>query len=156
MSELSPILVFGHLCPDTDSVIGALAVTELLNGRSMPAVAAMPGPLTPESAFVLRRFNLPCPPRIDSAAGRRVALVDFSHSSQGLAGLGEADIVAVFDHHRCSADIASRTPELWIAPVVCCATLLFALFRFYDVSLSPGLAGGLLCAILSDSSLFKS
>ena len=112
MSESSPILVFGHLCPDTDSVISALAAAELLNGRGIPAEAAMPGPLTPESAFVLRRFSLPCPPRVDSAAGRRVALVDFSNAGQGPADLREADIAAVFDHHRCDGDIASRAPEL--------------------------------------------
>lgn len=156
LSESSPILVFGHLCPDTDSVISALAAAELLNGRGIPAEAAMPGPLTPESAFVLRRFSLPCPPRVDSAAGRRVALVDFSNAGQGPADLREADIAAVFDHHRCDGDIASRAPELWLAPVACCATLLAGLFRFYDVVLPPGLAGGMLCAILSDTSLFKS
>lgn len=156
MSDLSPILVFGHICPDTDSVISALAAAELLRGRGMPAVAGMPGPLTPESAFVLRRFSLPCPPRLDSVAGRRVALADFCNAAQGLADLEQADIVAVFDHHRCDAAIAPRTPELWLAPVACCATLLYGLFRFYDVLLPPGLAGGMLCAILSDTSLFKS
>ena len=141
LSESSPILVFGHLCPDTDSVISALAAAELLTGRGIPAEAAMPGPH---------------PPRVDSAAGRRVALVDFSNAGQGPADLREADIAAVFDHHRCDGDIASRAPELWLAPVACCATLLAGLFRFYDVVLPPGLAGGMLCAILSDTSLFKS
>ncbi len=156
VSSRSPILVFGHLCPDTDSVVSALAATALLNGRGMSAVAAMAGPLTPESRFALSRFHLPCPEPLGSVSGRQVALVDFSNVEQGPPDLENAQITAVFDHHRCDALVAPRTPELWLAPVACCATLLSGLFRFYEVSLTPELAGGMLCAILSDTSQFKS
>ena len=46
--------------------------------------------------------------------------------------------------------------EAWIWPVGCTCTVLKNMFDFYGVEISKGIAGGMLCAILSDTVIFKS
>ena len=150
------IQVFGHKNPDTDSVIGAIALAELQTQRGMPSSPRIQGPTGPETNFVMERFNIK-PPRItESVAGRQVSLVDFSDVTQAPHGFDSCSIVSIVDHHKLGNVTTAAPLEMWVWPVGCSNTILKAMYDFYGGYVPTYLAGGMLCAILSDTVLFKS
>ena len=150
------IQVFGHKNPDTDSVIGAIALAELQNQRGMPSSPRIQSSPNPETNFVMQRFNIK-PPRItESVAGRQVSLVDFSDLAQAPHGFDSSTVVSVVDHHKLGNVTTASPLEMWVWPVGCCNTILKAMYDFYGGYVPTYLAGGMLCAILSDTVLFKS
>lgn len=153
------ISVVGHANPDTDSVTAAIAFAALLNAQGMEAKACMQiaaADLNPESTTVLKRFGLAAPEMLDDAAGKEIALVDFSDLAQGPANLDSAEVVAVVDHHKIG-DVTTNNPILFRAePVGCTGTVLNKMFKEAGVAIPKDIAGGMLAAILSDTVNFKS
>lgn len=153
------ISVVGHANPDTDSVTSAIALAALLNAQGMEAKACMQigaADLNPESTTVLKRFGLAAPELLEDAAGKQIALVDFSDLAQGPANLASAELVAVVDHHKIG-DITTNNPILFRAePVGCTGTVLNKMFKDAGVAIPKDVAGGMLAAILSDTVNFKS
>lgn len=153
------VCVVGHSNPDTDSVTSAIAYAALLNAQGTEAKACMQGEaagLNPESKLVLERFGLAVPEAISDAAGKQLALVDFSDIGQGPANLGDAEVVAIVDHHKIG-DVTTNNPILFRAePVGCTGTVLNKMYKDAGVAISKDVAGGMLCAILSDTVNFKS
>ena len=153
------ISVVGHANPDTDSVTSAIALATLLNAQGMEAKACMQiaaADLNPESTTVLKRFGLAAPELLDDAAGKEIALVDFSDIAQGPANLDSAELVAVVDHHKIG-DVTTNNPILFRAePVGCTCTVLNKMFKEAGVAIPKDVAGGMLAAILSDTVNFKS
>ena len=149
-------LVLGHMNPDTDSIIAAIAATELYKKRGFDVKACAQGDPTPESKFVLEKFGLTAPEVVKDVAGKEVFLVDYSDLAQAPAGLADATVKGIVDHHKLG-DVTTSSPlECWIWPVGCTATVLTSMYEFYGVEIPRGLAGGMLCAILSDTVIFKS
>lgn len=153
------ICVVGHSNPDTDSVTSAIALATLLNAQGQEAKACMQADaadLNPESAMVLERFGLTAPEKIEDAAGKDVALVDFSDIAQGPANLADANVVTIVDHHKIG-DVTTNNPILFRAePVGCTGTVLNKMFKEAGVAIPKEVAGGMLAAILSDTVNFKS
>ena len=150
------IQVFGHKNPDTDSVIGAIALAELQNQRGIPSSPKVQGSTNPETNFVMQRFGIKPPRIIESVAGRQVSLVDFSDLAQAPNGFESSTIVSLVDHHKLG-DVTTASPlEMWVWPVGCCNTILKSMYDFYGGYVPTYLAGGMLCAILSDTVLFRS
>ncbi len=149
-------LVIGHMNPDTDSVISAIAVADLYSKRGTEAKAVAQGAPTPETEFVLGKFGLTAPQVVEDIAGQKVVLVDFSDLAQAPKGIGDAEILGIVDHHKLG-DVTTPNPlEIWTWPVGCTGTVIKSMYDFYGVELPKGIAGGLLCAILSDTVMFKS
>ena len=153
------ISVVGHANPDTDSVTSAIAFAALLNAQGKEAKACMQigaAELNPESTTVLKKFGLPAPELLTDAAGKEIALVDFSDLAQGPANLDSAELVAVVDHHKIG-DVTTNNPILFRAePVGCTGTVLNKMFKEAGVAIPKDVAGGMLAAILSDTVNFKS
>lgn len=150
------IQVFGHKNPDTDSVIGAIALAELQNQRGMPSVPKVQSSTNPETNFVMQRFDIKPPRILESVAGRQVSLVDFSDLAQAPQGFDSSTIVSLVDHHKLG-DVTTAAPlEMWVWPVGCSNTILKAMYDYYGGYVPTYLAGGMLCAILSDTVLFRS
>ena len=148
--------VLGHLHPDTDSIISAIAAADLYAKRGLDVVPAAQGKPAPETAFVLERFGLTAPQIVDDVAGRELYLVDYSDLAQAPKGMDSATVMGIVDHHKLG-DITTSLPlEAWIWPVGCTGTVLKSMYDFYGVEIPKGIAGGLLCAILSDTVMFKS
>ncbi|MCR5813211.1 MAG: manganese-dependent inorganic pyrophosphatase [Desulfovibrio sp.] len=151
-----PALVLGHMNPDTDSIISAIAVAHLNNKRGIACQPAAQGPPSPETAFVLKRFGLTAPEVVHDVAGRKLYLVDFSDLAQAPKGIGEAEILGIVDHHKLG-DVTTPNPlEIWTWPVGCAGTVIKSMYDFYGVEIPKNIAGGLMCAILSDTVMFKS
>ncbi len=148
--------VIGHMNPDTDSIVSAIAASDLYTKRGLESAPAAQGEPAPETAWVLNRFGLSAPQIKKDVAGENLFLVDFSDLAQAQAGLKEASVQGIVDHHKLG-DITTSTPlEAWIWPVGCTCTVLYNMFNFYHVELPRDIAGAMLCAILSDTVIFKS
>jgi manganese-dependent inorganic pyrophosphatase len=153
------ICVVGHSNPDTDSVTAAIAFAHLLNAQGQDAVACMQinaDKLNPESKTVLEKFGLAAPQELMDVAGKQVALVDFSDIAQAPANIGDAEVVAIVDHHKIG-DITTNNPILFNAqPVGCTGTVLNQMYKINNIEIPKDIAGGMLSAILSDTVNFKS
>jgi manganese-dependent inorganic pyrophosphatase len=153
------VCVVGHSNPDTDSVTSAIAYANFLKAAGTDAKACMQisaENLNPESKVVLDKFGLAAPEEITDVAGKDVALVDFSDVAQAPANIGDANIVAIVDHHKIG-DIVTSSPIFFYAkPVGCTATVLLEMYKANNIDLPKNIAGGMLCAILSDTVNFKS
>ena len=87
---------------------------------------------------------------------KRVVLVDHNELSQSVAGLEQAEIVEIIDHHRL-ADVQTTNPVyVRNEPVGSTCTIVTAMFQENGIVPSPKLAGLLAAGIVSDTILFKS
>ncbi|NCB13309.1 MAG: manganese-dependent inorganic pyrophosphatase, partial [Erysipelotrichia bacterium] len=65
-------------------------------------------------------------------------------------------VVGIVDHHKLG-DITTSTPlECWIRPVGCTNTIVKEMYDYHKVEIPANIAGIMLCAILSDTVIFKS
>ena len=149
-------LVLGHMNPDTDSIISAIAAADLYSKRGLDVTPAAQGAPTPETEFVLKKFGLTAPQVVSDVAGKELYLVDYSDLAQAPKGMDSATVLGIVDHHKLG-DVTTSSPlEAWIWPVGCTGTVLKNMYDFYGVEIPKGIAGGMLCAILSDTVMFKS
>lgn len=146
----------GHKNPDTDSVVSAIVLADLQSKRGIPTEPAMQGELAPESVFVLERFGFDSPQIVSDVAGKDIFLVDHSDVAQAPQSLDEANLLGIVDHHKLGDITTSQPLEMWVLPVGCSNTVLKNMYDFYHVEIPSRLAGIMLCAILSDTVLFKS
>lgn len=150
------VLVFGHKNPDTDSICAAIGVADLKSKMGLDCKPTTQGELTPESKFVLDKFGMSAPETVTSVAGQKVILVDHSDLAQSPDDLKEAEILGIIDHHKLG-DVTTPNPlECWIWPVGCTCTVIKSMYDFYGVEIPKNIAGAMLCAILSDTVIFKS
>ncbi len=150
------IFVIGHKSPDTDTVCSSIAYAGYLEKKEkINAVAAVFGDLNPETKFVLKNFGFKAPPKLASAAGKALVLVDHNEKSQMPDGADSAKIVEVLDHHK----IAFEWPEpikFHTEPAGSTATLVAKIMLADKFKISRQMAGILVSAILSDTVVFKS
>lgn len=98
----------------------------------------------------LSRFHLLCPRR------KRAVLVDHNEASQSVAGLDQAEILEIIDHHRL-ADIQTGQPiHVRNEPVGSTNTIITSMYQESGVMPPPRMAGMMAAAILSDTVMFKS
>lgn len=101
-------------------------------------------------AGILTRYHLLRPRR------KRVVLVDHNEAAQSVPGLEEAELLEIIDHHRL-ADIQTNNPITVRNEVVGSTnTIIAGMFQDRGLMPSPGLAGLMASAILSDTVMFKS
>lgn len=101
-------------------------------------------------AGILTRYHLLRPRR------KRVVLVDHNEASQSVAGLEEAEILEIIDHHRL-ADIQTSNPIYFRnEPVGSTTTIVAGMFQERGLMPSEKLAGLMAAAIISDTVMFKS
>jgi manganese-dependent inorganic pyrophosphatase len=85
-----------------------------------------------------------------------VYLVDHNERSQTVAGLDEAELLGIVDHHRI-ADIQTGAPIFFRNEIVgSTSTLIAALFREEGIPVPPPIAGILLGGIVTDTVLLRS
>ena len=149
-------LVFGHKNPDTDSICAAICLADLKKKLGEDIAPAMQGELTPESKFVLEKFGVAAPELVTSYAGKDVYLVDHSDKAQSPDDLAEANILGIVDHHKLGDVTTGQPLECWIWPVGCTCTVLKSMYDYLNVEITKEMAGLMLCAIISDTVIFKS
>ncbi len=148
--------VFGHTTPDSDSIVGAISLSYLKNQLGEETIPSRQGEINPETAFILKKFGYEAPLLKTEYAGDSVYLIDFMESSQSPKDINEATILGIVDHHKLG-DLKTNAPlEMWVRPVGCSNTIVKEMFDHYDIEIPKDLAGMMMCAILSDTVIFKS
>jgi len=151
-----PNYVVGHKIPDSDSICSAIALSYLKTQLGEETVPARLGELSPETLFILDKFGFEQPELKMSYAGESLYIVDHSERTQGPDDIDDATILGIIDHHKLG-DITTSTPlECWIRPVGCTNTIIKMMYDFHDVEIPKNIAGAMMCAILSDTVIFKS
>jgi manganese-dependent inorganic pyrophosphatase len=82
---------------------------------------------------------------------RSVILLDHNEASQAVDGIGEAEIVEIIDHHRLSPITTLKPIRFLNDPVGATSTIIAMKFAESGLVPSQGVAGALLCGILSDT-----
>jgi manganese-dependent inorganic pyrophosphatase len=149
-------LVIGHMNPDTDSITAAIACADLLKKLGKDVTPAAQGEPTPETKFVLDKFGLTAPQVVNDVAGKDIYMVDFSDLAQAPKGMDSACVKGIVDHHKLGDVTTSAPLDAWIWAVGCTGTVLKNMYDFYGVEIPKNIAGAMLCAILSDTVIFKS
>ncbi|ABZ83169.1 manganese-dependent inorganic pyrophosphatase [Heliomicrobium modesticaldum Ice1] len=87
---------------------------------------------------------------------KQVILVDHNEKSQAVAGLDQAQVLEVIDHHRIG-DVQTGEPIYFRGePVGCTSTIIAAMYEENGIEPPKEIAGLMTAAILSDTVLFKS
>ena len=148
--------IFGHTTPDSDSIVGAISLSYLKNKLGEDTIPARQGEINPETKWILEKFGYEAPLLKTSYAGEEVYLIDFMESSQSPDDINKATILGIVDHHKLG-DLKTNGPlEMWVRPVGCSNTIVKQMFDYYDIEIPKELAGMMMCAILSDTVIFKS
>jgi manganese-dependent inorganic pyrophosphatase len=151
-----PAYAVGHKVPDSDSICSAIALSYLKTSIGEETVPARLGELSPETLFILDKFGFEQPELKLSYAGEEIYVVDHSDKIQGPDDIDDATILGIIDHHKLG-DITTSTPlECWIRPVGCTNTIIKMMYDFHNIEIPKNIAGAMMCAILSDTVIFKS
>jgi manganese-dependent inorganic pyrophosphatase len=150
------VFVFGHKNPDSDTVCSAIALADLKSKLGVECTPVAQGEINPETAFILDKFGVDAPAVKTSFAGEKVFLVDTSDLAQLPDDIAEAEVLGVVDHHKLGDLTTSNPLECWIWPVGCSATVLKSMYDYFGIEIPKSIAGIMLCAILSDTVIFKS
>ncbi|MGJ0339615.1 manganese-dependent inorganic pyrophosphatase [Aliarcobacter cryaerophilus] len=146
----------GHIIPDSDSVCSAISLAYLLNKIGRAAIPARQGELNPETKFILDKFGFEAPVLKTSFAGDELFITDYSDIAQAPQDLDKTTVVGIVDHHKLG-DITTSAPlECWIRPVGCTNTIVKEMYDYHKVEIPANIAAITMCAILSDTVIFKS
>ena len=148
--------VFGHTSPDSDSIVGAISLSYLKNQLGEDCVPTRQGKISAETEFILNMFGGNVPELKTSYAGEEVYIIDFSDYGQAPEDIKEATILGIVDHHKLGDIITSTPLECWIRPIGCSNTVVYEMFKSYDIEIPKDIAGMMMMAILSDTVIFKS
>lgn len=154
--------IIGHLKPDTDSVVAAMALANLYQNVAcfayQNAEAAITEAINPETSFLMNKFGMTAPTILsasDLAADDQVVLVDHNEESQRLVGLNPNQIVEIVDHHKANINFEQPiylTFKTWGSS----NTIVYHMMKSNGFVPNEKLASLMLAAILSDTVGFKS
>ena len=163
---MANVLVFGHQNPDNDAIMSTVVLSQLLNQLEYQGntyTACCLGPLPAESAKLLEDAGVPAPTLIDAiepaAEGEEAQLViltDHNEPGQSVAGLENATIFGVVDHHR-FGDFTTAAPLHIVAlPWGSSCSIVAKLFEVLGVEPTDTQAKLLLSAMMTDTLMLKS
>lgn len=90
------------------------------------------------------------------AKGKQVILVDHNEKNQAVAGIENAEIMEIIDHHRLGT-VQTMAPVFFRnQPLGCTATIVYQMYKESGVEVEKSIAGLLCSAIVSDTLLFRS
>ena len=163
---MANVLVFGHQNPDNDAIMSTVVLSQLLNQLEYQGntyTACCLGPLPAESAKLLEDAGVPAPTLIDAiepaaegAEPQLVILTDHNEPGQSVAGLENATIFGVVDHHR-FGDFTTAAPLHIVAlPWGSSCSIVAKLFEVLGVEPTDTQAKLLLSAMMTDTLMLKS
>ena len=163
---MANVLVFGHQNPDNDAIMSTVVLSQLLNQLEYQGntyTACCLGPLPAESAKLLEDAGVPAPTLIDAiepaaegAEPQLVILTDHNEPGQSVAGLENATIFGVVDHHR-FGDFTTAAPLHIVAlPWGSSCSIVARLFEVMGVEPTDTQAKLLLSAMMTDTLMLKS
>lgn len=164
---MSDIYVFGHKCPDNDSICSASAYADYLNcvepeDSDRVYVPCCLGDIPPESYWVFERYGasdkLPCllPHHADGEPPFTVVLVDHNEASQSADDVEDMNIIEIVDHHRIGGIKTAAPIPFTNLPYGSTGTIIAQHYMDTEVTMPTWVAGVLLSALLTDTVILKS
>lgn len=153
---MNKTLIFGHKNPDTDSIMSSMVMANFENKLGNEAIAVRLGNINKETEYVFNYLQIEKPELIsDVEDDQNVILVDHNEATQSADNISNAKILKVIDHHTMNF-VAPYQLYYRTEPVGCTATVLYKMYKEYDVEITKTIATLMLSAIISDTLLFKS
>ena len=160
---MSNVLVFGHLNPDNDAIMSAVVLAQLLNQVNYNGdtyEARRLGPLPAETAKLLADLGIDEPALLEEIPAadepQPVVLTDHNEIGQTVAGIENAQVVGVVDHHR-FGDFTTAAPLTIVAmPWGSSCTIVTKLFDVLGQKPTDAQAKCLLAAMMTDTLMLKS
>lgn len=150
-------LIFGHKNPDTDTICSSLVMADLQTKLGKEVKAVKLGEINKETEYALKYFGVEEPEKIEKIEeNQKVILVDHNEFGQSVEGIENAKIQMVVDHHKIANFYTSEPLYYMAEPVGCTSTIIYGLYKKYNVEIENKIAGLMLSAIISDSLLLKS
>lgn len=151
------VYVIGHLNPDTDTTVSAVAMAAFLNLREKTDIykPAMTGRPNSETKYVFDKFNYNLPPELNDASNKKLFLVDHNESSQIVKGYSTENILGFVDHHKIKFECPMPI-EIITKPWGSTNTIIYDLFEKENIEIPEKIKPLMLCAILSDTVITKS
>jgi manganese-dependent inorganic pyrophosphatase len=131
-------------------------LTYLKNTLGEEAVACKQGEMNPESRFILDKFGFEEPMTKTSYAGEKLFITDTTDLALCPDDVLDAKVVGIVDHHKLGDLTTSAPLEAWIRPVGSSNTIVKEMFDHYGVEIPKNIAAIMMCAILSDTVIYKS
>lgn len=156
---MTTIKVFGHISPDTDATSCAIIWTWYLNTHTThKAEAFVLGELNKETKFVLSKWKHDEPALLEKiSSDDKIVIVDTNNPQELLAGVNDAEILQIIDHHKLVGGLQTKGPiEMTIRPVASTATVMHDLMGAHADTMPEDIAGIMLSCILSDTLEFRS
>lgn len=163
---MANVLVFGHQNPDNDAIMSTVVLSQLLNQLEYQGntyTACCLGPLPAESAKLLEDAGVPAPTLIDAiepaaegAEPQLVILTDHNEPGQSVAGLENATIFGVVDHHRFGGFTTAAPLHIVALPWGSSCSIVAKLFEVMGVEPTDTQAKLLLSAMMTDTLMLKS
>lgn len=87
---------------------------------------------------------------------KQIIMVDHNEAKQAVAGIEEAEILEIIDHHKLGC-VETISPVFFRnQPLGCTATIIYLMYCEYNITIDKKIAGLLCSAILSDTLIFRS
>ena len=150
--------IYGHKSPDTDTIASSIILADFLKkmGNKNKIVPCRLGNLNKETKYVLNFCKVETPILIKDLSGSDESyLVDHNSPTQSL-DFKNANIVGLIDHHAMTGFETTNPIKIITKPVGCTCTILYQLYKQYNISISENIASLMVSAIISDTLLLKS
>ena len=160
-SNLKTTYIFGHKNPDTDSITSSIVIADLEKklGNQNQLIPCRLGELNKESKLVLETFNVETPKLISSVSGAdSVILTDHNGYDQSISDLESSQITIdkVYDHHAISGFKYPSPVNINIKPYGSTCSILYEIYKIYNLEIPKHIAGLIASAIISDTILLHS
>ncbi len=151
------IIIVGHKNPDTDAIVSAIAYAELKKKLGYKNVKAVrQGELNNETKYVLEKYNVTIPELKTKVEDEKIILVDHYEKAQTIKGANEENIIEIIDHHKIG-DITTSKPIFTLTlPLGSTASIIYLLYKHYNIKIEDKIKGILLSSILSDTVILRS
>lgn len=159
MNTSNEIKIFGHIVPDTDTVVSAIAYDWYYNNvKKEPAKAFVLGELNNETKYVLERFGVPVPELLGEISKEdKIVVVDTNNLDELPAGVNDAELVEIIDHHKLFGGFTTSSPiTVTLRTMASTASLIYTVMNPELHPLPKEIAGIMLCALISDTLMFRS
>jgi len=143
--------VIGHKTPDSDSICSAIALARLRD-----CTPARVGEINRETEFILEYFGAEAPELLEDLKGHQLILVDHNKRHHAAAGIDDAEILEIVDHHFFGSDEDLTAPVIKSEILGSTAAIVCGLYEEAGITPDKQTAGILLGAIISDTLFFKS
>ncbi len=153
---MNTALITSYVNPDLDGIACVIAYAELLHTQGTPAVAGYFGEPSPEAKYVMDRFEIPYPQRLNSADGfEKVIALDVSKPGDLEGKVPLNNVTEIVDHRKVHEAEKFPNAKVQIELVGSAATLVAEKFRGAGIIPSKNASILLLSAIISNTLNFQ-